>query len=206
MESERTADGGLILKYESRTTSRLLLLIALVLAALIGYELVTGRRFGDGVGGAVAGLVTVAICALLTCEVSWFLVDPRTATISYRRQWAFRRLRGTVSFADVERVLAESSIGNRSVARRRVVFHLRDGTAVPLTAAYMPDRGEAIAIAGQIGALLGHRPLPTAIDRARVFARAGRTTDAVRELRQGTNVSLDDAVRQVRELAKEPLD
>ncbi|MES2176907.1 MAG: hypothetical protein V4550_03495 [Gemmatimonadota bacterium] len=180
--------------------TRILSIIAFALSSLVAYELVTGRRFGDGIGGAVAGLVTVSLCALVSYEVSWFEFDPRAATVTYRRQWAWRRYEGTLLFADIESVVAESAIGDGPVAHRRLVLRLRNGTGVPLTAGYAADGGEAMAMAAAIRAALGSEPLPTAIDRARVMARAGRTMEAVRELRLGTELSLEEAMRLVKEL------
>jgi hypothetical protein len=202
MLTERTSDDRLIFRYEARAMSRLLSDVALALAALVAFEAITGRRFGDGIGGAIAGSLTAALCALLSYEVSWFEFDARSSTITYRRRWAFRRYRGAVQFADVEAVRCEAAIG-KSVPHRRVALRLRDGTSVPLTAGYAPDRGESLTIAEQIRGVLGHTSLSTAADRARALARAGRTIDAVRELRFETDMSFDDAMRQVKELARQ---
>jgi hypothetical protein len=201
MQSDLTDDGKLVLRHTSAGFSRLCFAIAGALALLLAYQLISGRRFGDGLVGAIAGTVFMLLVGTLAFDESVVVVDPRSRTVRYRRRWAWKRYEGEVPFDAIESVLAERPIGDRGVPSRRIVLHLRGGESVPLTAAYRPDLGgETLTLSERIREAIGLAPLLTADDRARALARAGRTLEAIRELQQGGAMTREEAKRRVDEL------
>ena len=201
MHSELSDDGRLVLRHSSAGFARFCFVVAGALALLGAYELISGRRFGDGLPGVVAGTVFMLLMGTLAYDESLVVVDPRARTVRYRRRWAWKRYEGEVPFDAVESVLTETPIGDRGVPSRRIVLNLRGGTSVPLTTAYRPDvGGEALKGAERLREAIGLAPLLTAADRALALARAGRTLEAIRELQQGGAMTRDEAKRRVDEL------
>jgi hypothetical protein len=201
MYSELSDDGKLVLRYTSAGFSRFCFVAAGALALLLAYELISGRRFGDGLPGVIAGTVFMLLLGTLAFEEALVVVDPRARTVRYRRRWAWKRSEGEVPFDAIESVLTETPIGDRGVPSRRIVLHLRGGTSVPLTTAYRPDLGdEALKLSERIREAVGLAPLRTADDRALALARAGRTLEAIRELQRGGAMTREEAKRRVDEM------
>src|SRR5262249_17928320 len=124
---------------------------------LAAYEILSGRRFGDGPGAAVAGAIVAVLMALLSYDVTSCTIDPRTSTIVYRRRWLLRRTEMRMPFADVLQVLPDAEPGRGTPAHRRVVLVLKDGTTVPIVGAFRPDAGELVSVAAAIRDVLGGR-------------------------------------------------
>jgi hypothetical protein len=196
MRVEQRADGSLLLTYDSVAWSRAVFVLA---AGFIGwwlFEAAAGRATSERGIGLAAGAVVLGLVGTVLFEDARTVVDPASRTLAWTRRWAFRRRSGTVAFADVAGVIAERPIGDHGIPSRRLVVRTRAGEMIPLTAGYGVDHGDALlAAASRISTLIGLAATPP--HAVEPLLAAGRTIDAIRQLRETEGLSLEEAKRRV---------
>jgi hypothetical protein len=156
MKVESKPDGSVVVRYDSSVWSRLGFGLAGALVLLLVYELVTGKRFGDGIGGLIGGIATALVIGTVVLERSVAEFDVAAGVVRYTRRWAWKEHAGTVRFADISHVMTETPIADKGIPSRRIVLVLHDQTTIPLTAGYSPDVDDkTLALALQLRSLVG---------------------------------------------------
>jgi hypothetical protein len=204
MDSKQLPDGSLLLTYDSTAWSKWLFGGAAVMVATAVYDLTVGTRGDDRLIGLIGGAVTCALTGLVMLETTRFHVDRFKRVIEWRRRWAFQRRSGTINFSDVTHVALDRPIGDTGIPSRRIVLHLRDGSAVPVTAGYRPDVGEQISSAAEtLRGIIGHDAKPSPDDQVRALLMGGGKVDAIKFLIEEHQLSLNDAKARVDRLHEE---
>ena len=197
MNAERQPDGALLLTYDSSAWSKWAIAITILLLGTAAYDYFIGARGDERLIALLASAASTALMALVFLEQSRFRIDPATRVIEWDKRWGFRRRSGLLKFADVQHVSVDVPIGDTGVPSRRIVFHLSNGTLMPLTAGYRPDNGDEIMkTAETIRAVLG-QSAPSAAESVRALLAHGKTVDAIKLLVDGEGLSLTEAKRRV---------
>jgi hypothetical protein len=204
MNAERQPDGSLLLTYDSSVWSKWAIGITMLLLATAGYDYFIGTRGDERLIGLLAGAATTALTALVILEQARFRLDPITRLIEWDQRWGFRRRSGILKFADVQHVSVEVPIGDDGVPSRRIVFHLSNGTLLPLTVGYRPDTDNGIINAAQtIRGVLGQAP-PTTAESVRALLAQGKKIDAIKLLVEREGLSLAEAKQRIDESDRTP--
>jgi hypothetical protein len=199
MRSQKTADGALVVSYESTGVSKLCLAAVVLFLLVALYDVSLGTRGTDRLVGLLGGTAVFVIAGLALCERSHFTFDPHTRTVRWQRQWAWSNTSGSLPFDRIRSVIAQTMGEGRVYPDRRIALQPIDGKLLPLTAAYKPDpKGELVQIADEIRALIGAEPATSDASLA-ALVRDGRTMDAIRLLRE-QGLSLTDAKRRLDDL------
>ena len=204
MKVWREADGRVIVTHDDAGWARLLLVGAAIFLALAAYTFLGDPSNTERAWGSLGAFATCLLAGLVLFERSRFVVDPRTRVITWRRRRAVSRREGTLPFDQVNAVAVQTPIGDDGTPSRRIAFMTEEGE-LPISVAYAPDPDdECLAIADQLRGALGHAAGPGIAVNVRALVAAGRTMDAIRQLRQEQGLSLEDAKRQVDELRIRP--
>ena len=203
MDAKESADGSLLLTYDSTLWSKWLFAGAIVMAATGVYDLTIGTRGDDRLIGLIGGIATCALGSLVMLETTRFHVDPCQQRIQWQRRWAFQRRSGTIRFAEIRHVAIERPIGDTGVPSRRIVLHLRDGSMIPVTVGYRPDVGDEITAAAEsLRKMLGH-DRPSTDESVRALLASGRKVDAIKILVEDEKLSLLEAKERADRLGED---
>lgn len=203
MDAKESADGSLLLTYDSTRWSKWLFAGALVMAATAIYDVTIGTRGDDRLIGLIGGIATCAIGGLVMLETTRFHVDRFQQLIQWQRRWAFQRRSGTIRFAEIRHVAIERPIGDTGVPSRRIVLHLHDGSMIPVTVGYRADVGDQISSAADtLRRILGHNQ-PSTDDSVRELLASGRKVDAIKILVEDEKLSLSDAKARADRVSEE---
>lgn len=159
----------------------------------LAYLLIIPGHSGDeriiGLAGASA---TCALFFFAGYEKSDFFFDRQARTLTWSRQRGFFRRNGTVSLADIERVVLQSCMGNdRYYPTHRVALITPNGE-LPLTIFYEHnDMNEVIA--ERIRSFLAMPSNSLLQDSVESLVESGRNIDAIRLLREKSGISLAEA-------------
>jgi hypothetical protein len=199
MRTHKTADGALVVTYESTVVSKWLFGGFVLFALVAVYDVSIGTRGTDRMVALVGAMAVCALSGLVLLERSHFTFDPRTRTVRWERRWAWSTKSGSLPFDRIRSVIAQTMGETREYPDRRICLQPIDGALVPLTAGYASDPGgELVQITEQIRAVLGAQPA-TSDESLAALVRAGRTMDAIRLLRE-QGLSLTEAKRRLDEL------
>jgi hypothetical protein len=199
MHTHKTADGALVVTYESTLVSKLCLAGIALLAATALYDVTLGTRGTDRLVALIGSIGVCVVAGLVLFERSHFTFDPRTRAVRWTRRWAWSNTSGSLPFDRIRSVVAQTMGETRQYPDRRICLQPVEGGLVPLTAAYVPDaKGELIRIADDIRALLGAQSA-TSDETLAALVRDGRTMDAIRLLRE-QGLSLAEAKQRVDDL------
>jgi hypothetical protein len=207
MESSEGIDGVLVVRHDSTAWMKWTMAAAFVLLVVAAGDFWTNSRWTERIEACLGAAGTLVVIGLAASESGRFAFDRRRRVVDWERRWAWWRRAGTIAFADVADVRAETPIGDHGEPSRRIVLVLADGSLVPLRAGYVADGAGAVAaIAERIRAQLGkpaqenaprQSSAPASPDAVAALVRAGRTIDAIKELRRARGLSLRDAKREV---------
>jgi len=204
VNAERQADGSLLLTYDSSLWSKWAIAFTIVLLGTAGYDYFIGTRGDERMIGLLAGAATTALTALVILEQSRFRLDPLTRLIEWEQRWGFRRRSGILKFADVQHVSVDVPIGDDGVPSRRIVFHLSNGTLLPVTVGYRPDADNEIMNAAEtIRGVLG-QAAPSTAESVRALLAHGKKIDAIKLLVERESLSLAEAKQRVDDLLDKP--
>jgi hypothetical protein len=144
---------------------------------------------------------------LVTFERSRFEFDPALSCVRWSHTRTFARESGTIPFTRVQSVILQTSLGSSAVNPSYRVALITDRGELPLTTAYMAGFSkEYEAIASRIRTVLSMSPSASDIvlDSVRASLDRGRRLDAVHLLRHHNGLSLNEAVRFVKQLQRPP--
>ena len=145
-----------------------------------------------------------ALFALLFLRSSDVLFDKATRICTVRRRDMLRTTQHSVRFSDISDVLIEVIPGETASAlvSCRLSLSTRDGE-MPFSASYEPslERFEGMR-KSIVDLVFAGRAAPPDFDPVRSLAVAGRLVDAVRLLRQRSNLSLAEAREEVMKLSE----
>jgi len=201
MESREAADGTLVVTHDGTRFAKWLAAGGGALAVAAIAMAVDGSPGDERVLGAIGGAAILGVASLAFAETARFEFAPRRRIIRWRRRWAWWHREGTIRFDEVKDVLVERPIGDHGVPSRRIVLRLADRSTHPLRAAFVPDvSDETLRIAERIRAALGRPVRPAVPESVQSLLEQGRRIEAVKLLREESDLSLADAVNQVDEL------
>jgi hypothetical protein len=187
-----------------------------VLAALItlgglyvlGYAAWVFWTTGEVVAWGLAVGVASLLAALPFVFTSRWTLDVPRKLLIWERWSPLGRKAGEVPFRDIQRFVLQSIVGVDGGAAGGMAYRLAVETAggpVPLTTAYTamePHDWEPVL--RRLREVVGLEPADTVPESIAAMARAGRTIDAVRLLREvEPNLSLYEAKARVEALSKE---
>ena len=203
MNLEQAADGTLVITYDGRGLTKLMLAATALFVGVAGYDVFVGARGTDRLIGLLASAATCFAISIVFLETARFEFSRPAHIVTWRRRWALRERSGSIPFSEIQSVQVERPIGDTGTPSRRVTLKTKDGSVVPLTVGYRPDADDAIVkIADRIRALLGHDAEATAQQDLEDLIAAGKTIDAIRILRERDGLSLTDAKRRVDDLRR----
>ena len=203
MNLEEAADGTLVITYDGRGLTKLMLVATALFVGVAGYDVFVGARGTDRLIGLLASAATCFATSIVFLETARFEFSHPTHIVTWRRRWALRERSGSIPFSEIQSVQVERPIGDTGTPSRRVTLKTKDGSVVPLTVGYRPDADDAIVkIADRIRALLGHDAEATAQQDLEGLIAAGKTIDAIRILRERDGLSLTDAKQRVDDLRR----
>lgn len=201
MKIEEPVDGTLVVTYDSRALTRLMLVFTAVFLGVALYDVFVGPRGPARLIGLLGAAATCLLVAVVFLETAWFEFVRGTRTITWRRRWALQRRSGSLSFAAVQSVHAERPMGDDGTPSRRIVVRTTDGAVIPLTVGYRPDPdGEVLKTVDRIRVFLGQYTERAPMQEAERLASSGRKIDAIRVLREEQGLSLTEAKQRVDEL------
>ena len=155
--------------------------------------------------GFIGAAVTCGLIYLALYEKARFVFDSKTRRLTWRRRRSLSSRHGTVPFDAIDQVVLRSCIGNsRYAPKERVVLLTREGE-FPLSIAYEHDEMNQI-LADRIRCRLQMPPEGLVTDSVQSLVEQGRTTDAIRLLREKRGLSLAEAkilVTQIKAQKKE---
>lgn len=203
MNLEQAADGTLVVTYDGRGLTKLMLAATALFIGVAGYDVFVGARGTDRLVALLASAATCFVISIVFLETAHFEFSRPTHIVTWRRRWALRERSGSIPFSEIQSVQIERPIGDTGVPSRRVTLKMKDGSVVPLTVGYRPDADDAIVkIADRIRTLLGHNAEATAQQDLEDLIATGRTIEAIRIVRERDGLSLTDAKQRVEEIRR----
>jgi hypothetical protein len=197
MKTVERPDGTLFVSHDRVRLARCFAVLGACTAIALAGDLFGFWRGGRW--GLFAATLSCWLTALALWERAWFVFDPRSSTIDWERRWPWFTRSGSLGFSSVATVLVQSPVGDSGIPSRRVTLKLTDGRELPLTRGFLTDSGDRILmLGGRIRQLIGRGAADPAAS-VHAFAAAGQSLDAVRLRRQTSDVTLDRAVKDVRE-------
>jgi hypothetical protein len=203
MNVEEDADGTVIVSYDGRPLTKLMLVFAALFLAVAGFDVFFGVRGTDRLLGLLASAGTCVLIALVFLETACFRFGGAMKTVTWRRRWGLRERSGSIPFASIQSVLVERPIGDDGTPSRRITLKTNDGAIIPITVGYRPDADGAIMqIAGRIRAMLGHDAAQTHYGHIEALVAEGKVVEAIRVLREEERLSLVEAKQRVDALVR----
>jgi len=203
MKFEQAADGTLVVTYDGRGLTKLMLAATVLFVGVAGYDVFVGVRGTDRLIRLLASAATCFVISIVFLETARFEFSRPTRIVTWRRRWGLRQRSGTMAFGAIQSVMVERPIGDDGTPSRRINLRMMDGATVPLTVGYRPDSdGEILRAAGKIRVVLGHKAEETRSDDVASLIAAGKTIDAIKILREAEGLSLTDAKQRVDELRR----
>ncbi|HVQ14379.1 MAG TPA: hypothetical protein VMS40_12345 [Vicinamibacterales bacterium] len=203
MNLDETAEGTLVVTYDSRGLTKLMLVATALFVGVAGYDLFVGARGSERLVALLASAATCFVIAIVFLETAHFELSRPRRIVIWRRRWALRERSGSIPFSEIQSVQVERPIGDTGTPSRRITLKTKDGSLVPLTVGYRPDADDAIVkIADRIRALLGHDVEATARQDLEDLIAAGKTIEAIKVLRETQGLSLTDAKQRVDDLRR----
>jgi hypothetical protein len=203
MKLEDQIDGSLVVAYDSRSLTRLMLVLMTLFLGVAGYDVFIGIRGMDRLPGLLGAAGTCLGIGILFLESARFHFVAATRTVTWRRRWALRERSGSLPFSSIQSVRAERPLGDDGTPSRRILLRTNDGKEIPVTVGYQPDPdGTVLQIAARIRLLLGHNSEMTQPEELKLLIATGRKIEAVRVLRENEGLSLTEAKQRVDELTR----
>jgi hypothetical protein len=203
MNLEEAADGTLIVTYDGRTLTKLMLVATALFVGVAGYDLFVGARGTDRLVGLLGASATCLIVSIVFLETARFEFAISTHLVTWRRRWGLRERSGTIPFGAIQSVMVERPLGDDGTPSRRINLRTADGSGIPLTVGYRPDSdGAILKIADQIRAVLRHTAGEARSDDVPALVAAGKTIEAIKILRETEGLSLTDAKQRVDDLRR----
>ena len=205
MNVEEAADGTVIVNYDGRWLTNVMLTFAALFFLVAGYDVFFGAHGTDRLLGLLASAVTCLLVAVVFLETACFRFGRAMKTVTWRRRWGLRERSGSIPFASIQAVLIERPIGDDGTPSRRITLKTSDGAIIPITVGYRPDAdGSVMQIAGRIRVLLGHDAAPTHHSHVVALVASGKVVEAIRVLREEERLSLVEAKQRVDALMRPP--
>jgi hypothetical protein len=205
----------LVLDSDSRALDRLLLAVAIAMAAVAATRyLQLAHPFGNESfqGAAAAGLLAL-VGFVGVFERSRFEFNRASGDFHWRQRRAFWERSGKIALSAIRHVVIQNPIGavtrtpplGPGVRSRRICVITDGREEIPLGISYVPDPdSRLLELAGEIRTFLGMHAADVIDESVRAAALAGDTIGAVRLLRQERGLSLSDAEERIHELLQEP--
>jgi hypothetical protein len=174
MKWHEDTGGAVVVTYDSRSLSILLLAIAFMGVGMAGYDSVIGSHDTNRLAAQLTGSGIFVLCALVFLEKTYFRFDPVEKLITWNRRRGFQQREGVVAFGDVRSVAVEVPIGDDGVPSRRICLHLADRTLLPLVNAYHVDADDGIVrLADRLRMVLGQSVSSSLMESARALVDEG---------------------------------
>jgi len=203
MNVEEAADGTLVVTYDGRGLTRLMLAATALLVAVAGYDVVAGARGTERLIGLLASAATCFVVAIVFHETARFEFSRPTHLVTWRRRWGFLKRSGTVPFGAIQSVMVERPLGDDGAPSRRINLRMVNGAAIPLTVGYQSDvDGAILKVADRIRAVLGHNAQETRSADVSTLVAAGKMIEAIKVLRETEGLTLTDAKQRVDDLRR----
>ncbi len=193
-------DGSLVAVSDSRRLARWFLGACLACAGLAVYRAMSESMDSERFIGSAGAAVVFLLCFLAIFEYSSFVFDRARREVIWRRHSLFSRMKGSIPFAAVESVIADTLIGSDDDITRRIALRTKSGL-VPMTRAYTGDPGgELIRMAADLNAVLGRASGDEVMSSVLELINSDRETEAVRLIRAERKMSLAQAREEVSRL------
>jgi len=167
--------------------------LGIVFILYLAYLLIiTGYSGDERIIGLAGASATCALFFFAGYEKSDFIFDLQSRTLTWSRQRGLFKRNGVVPFAAIQHVVLQSCMGNdKYYPSHRTVLVTSDGE-LPITLAYEHDDMNEV-LAKRIRSFL-HMPANNLVEESvEALVANGRDIDAIRLLREMSDISLSDA-------------